>query len=105
MNPELIVFDLAGTTVKDNHDVHRALQNALAKYGALISLEDANTVMGIPKPLAIRALLNICDTFPGPVTEDLVQEIHHTFVDEMIHFIKKILQPVKKKVSRILSKG
>ena len=44
MNPELIVFDLAGTTVKDNHDVHRALQNALAKYGALISLEDANTV-------------------------------------------------------------
>ena len=35
MSLELIVFDLAGTTVKDNHDVHRALQNALAKYGAL----------------------------------------------------------------------
>jgi len=36
MNPELIVIDLAGTTVNDNHDVHPALQNALAKYGALI---------------------------------------------------------------------
>jgi len=86
MSLELIVFDLAGTTVKDNHDVHRALQNALAKYGVLISLDDANTVMGIPKPVAIRTLLNTCDTFHGPITEDVVQEIHHTFVEEMIHF-------------------
>ncbi len=89
MSPELIVFDLAGTTVKDNHDVHRALQNALARYGALISLDDANTVMGIPKPLAIRTLLITCDTFHGPITEDLVQEIHHTFVEEMIHFYQE----------------
>ena len=72
MSPELIVFDLAGTTVKDNHDVHRALQNALARYGALISLDEANTVMGIPKPLAIRTLLITCDRFRGrPITEDL----------------------------------
>ena len=78
MNPELIVIDLAGTTVNDNHDVHPALQNALAKYGALISLEDANTVMWIPKPVAIRTLLNTTDTFPGPVTEDLVQGTRYT---------------------------
>ena len=89
MSLELIVFDLAGTTVKDNHDVHRALQNALAKYGAWISLEEANTVMGIPKPLAIRTLLNISDTFPGPITEDIVQEIHHAFVVEMIRFYQE----------------
>ena len=30
MSLELMVFDLAGTTVKDNHDVQRALQKALA---------------------------------------------------------------------------
>jgi phosphonatase-like hydrolase len=89
MSPELIVFDLAGTTVKDNHDVHRALQNALAKYGVLISLEDANTVMGIPKPMAIRSLLNTCDTLNRPITEDFVQEIHHAFVEEMIHFYQE----------------
>ena len=89
MSPELIVFDLAGTTVKDNHDVHRALQNALARYGALISLDDANTVMGIPKPLAIRTLLNNCDTFHGLITEGLVQEIHRSFVEEMIHFYQE----------------
>ena len=90
MSPELIVFDLAGTTVKDNHDVHRALQNALARYGALISLDEANTVMGIPKPLAIRTLLITCDRFHGrPITEDLVREIHHTFVEEMIHFYQQ----------------
>ena len=89
MSPELIVFDLAGTTVKDNHDVHRALQNALRKYGVLISIEDANTVMGIPKPQAIRSLLNTCDVLHRPITEDFVQEIHHTFVDEMIHFYQE----------------
>jgi phosphonatase-like hydrolase len=89
MNPELIMFDLAGTTVKDNHDVHRALQHALAKFGVLISLAEANAVMGIPKPVAIRTLLNTCDTAHGPITEDLVQEIHHTFVEEMIHFYQE----------------
>jgi phosphoglycolate phosphatase-like HAD superfamily hydrolase len=89
MSPELIVFDLAGTTVKDNHDVHRALQHALAKYGVWISIEDANGVMGIPKPIAIRSLLNGSDIHGLTITEDFVQEIHHSFVEEMIHFYRE----------------
>lgn len=88
MNPELIVFDLAGTTVKDNHDVHRALQKALAKYNVLISIEDANTVMGLPKPVAIRTLMNGHNN-RHEVSEELVHEIHNVFVDEMIHFYQE----------------
>ena len=88
MNPELIVFDLAGTTVKDNHDVHRALQKALEKFGISISIADANTVMGLPKPVAIRSLLNSHGQ-QHEITEDLVQEIHKIFVDEMIHFYQE----------------
>ena len=88
MNPELIVFDLAGTTVKDNHDVHRALQKALEKYGVSISIADANTVMGLPKPVAIRMLVNT-NGHGREVTEDLIQEIHKVFVNEMIHFYQE----------------
>jgi phosphonatase-like hydrolase len=88
MNPELIVFDLAGTTVKDNHDVHRALQKALASFGILVSIDDANTVMGMPKPVAIRTLMNLHGD-GREVTEELVQKIHKVFVDEMIHFYEE----------------
>src|SRR5688572_25242343 len=80
---ELIVFDLAGTTVKDNQDVHRILQNALAQFGVAISLDEANEVMGIPKPVAIRLLL---ERKKVSITVKLVELIHDTFVDEMIHF-------------------
>jgi len=88
MNPELIVFDLAGTTVKDDHDVHRALQKALAKFGVVISIEDANTVMGLPKPVAIKTLLGNHNNH-REISEDLVYEIHNFFVDEMIHFYQE----------------
>ena len=85
---ELIVFDLAGTTVKDNKDVHRVLQKALALHGVEISIADANVVMGIPKPVAIRRLLEKRYSGSRPITEDWISEIHDVFVKEMIHFYK-----------------
>ena len=45
MSIQLVVFDLAGTTVNDNKDVHRVLQRALANAGVEISIDDANEVM------------------------------------------------------------
>ncbi len=84
MSIELVVFDLAGTTVKDNQDVHKVLQKALSQIGVSISLEEANEVMGIPKPVAIRLLLEQKEIFP--ITDKLVEEIHDAFVTEMIHF-------------------
>lgn len=85
---ELIVFDLAGTTVKDNRDVHRALRTALAAHGVGVSMQDANSVMGFPKPMAIRTLLEMRSNVKRPITPEWIAEIHTAFVSAMITFYK-----------------
>jgi phosphonatase-like hydrolase len=89
MDYELAVFDLAGTTVKDNKDVHRVLQSALRNHGVVISIDDANEVMGIPKPIAIRSLLEKRYSGVHAITANLINEIHGQFVSEMIRFYKQ----------------
>jgi phosphonatase-like hydrolase len=84
MKIALTVFDLAGTTVKDNQDVHRVLQRAMENFDVSISLEDANEVMGIPKPVAIRTLLFKYGF--SKTSDKLIDEIHSAFVKEMIYF-------------------
>jgi len=83
-NIQLVVFDLAGTTVYDNKDVHKVLQFALKDKGVEISIDDANEVMGIPKPDAITQLLEK-KKYPS-ITNELIDSIHHTFVERMVHF-------------------
>jgi phosphonatase-like hydrolase len=85
---ELVVFDLAGTTVHDNKDVPRVLQNALARADVKISLEDASHVMGIPKPIAIRSLLT--ENYKGDriIDSEWIEEIHRNFILEMVRFYK-----------------
>jgi phosphonatase-like hydrolase len=85
---ELVIFDLAGTTVKDNKDVHRVLQYALRQHGVDISIEDANGVMGIPKPVAIDQLLRKRYTGTKAISENWIDEIHRVFVQQMIDFYK-----------------
>jgi len=89
MDVELIVFDLAGTTVKDNQDVQRALQKALAYFDVFISPHEINNVMGIPKPIAIKTLLERSDTWCDSVDDNLIREIHQVFVHQMLHFYEK----------------
>lgn len=84
MQIDLVVFDLAGTTVKDNQDVHKVLQAALKKKGITISLADANEVMGIPKPVAIKQLLE-GKNYPN-INDEFIDEIHTDFVASMIYF-------------------
>ncbi len=89
MDIQLVVFDMAGTTVRDANNVHQALQTALQKGGFEFSVAEINPYMGIPKPLAIRYLLE-----QRPATqhlledEEFVQEIHAHFVAEMLHFYR-----------------
>lgn len=85
---QLVVFDLAGTTVKDNKDVHRVLQHALAHDKVNISLEDANEVMGIPKPVAIRSLLEKRYNGDREINESWINSVHERFVADMILFYK-----------------
>lgn len=57
----LAVLDIAGTTVKDPDAVASCLQGALTSVGVEISRQEANAVMGIPKPVAIGMLLESKD--------------------------------------------
>jgi phosphonatase-like hydrolase len=85
--PKLIVFDLAGTTVNDNKDVHRVLQRVFKKMHMRISIEEANQIMGIPKPIAIKSLLKQ-HKYPF-ISELLILEMHHHFVMKMTEFYLK----------------
>ncbi len=81
---DLIVFDLAGTTVKENFDVQRTLKNSFSKVGLEISIAQASQVMGIPKPVAIRQLLDAMNY--NAISDDLIRSIHADFVEDMILF-------------------
>lgn len=91
---EIVVFDLAGTTVYDNKDVHKVLQYALKTGGVDITIEEANSVMGIPKPDAIKQLLK--EKKYQLITEELIDSIHHSFVTKMVDFYKTDLQVSEK---------
>ncbi len=87
MSIKLVVFDIAGTTVKDSNNVHEALQKALEKAGFHFTIEEINPYMGIPKPLAIKTLLGKRLTAKFLIEdEDFIQEIHKDFIKKMIHF-------------------
>jgi len=79
---ELVVFDMAGTTVHDaGEPVHRSLQEALADARVNVSRAAVNSVMGIPKPDAIRALLTHAG-LTSRLTE--IPAIHQHFVAKMV---------------------
>jgi phosphonatase-like hydrolase len=85
---KLAVFDMAGTTVEDKDFVADALVKAFEKHELFISHKHANTKMGIPKPIAIRQLLDeIFEETPENVDE-LVTAIYNDFNQKMIDFYK-----------------
>ncbi len=80
---ELVVFDMAGTTIHDNDSVNQCVRAALNQVGLEVSREDVNQVMGIPKPDALRQLLTQYHRL------ELVEQlpaIHEDFVHRMITF-------------------
>ncbi|HXG90372.1 MAG TPA: HAD family hydrolase [Vicinamibacterales bacterium] len=86
MDIDLIVFDMAGTTVMDDDAVHRQLQAALAQVGVTASRHDVNAVMGMPKPHAIQALLT---QHQGRTPSgDAVASVHASFMDRMIRYYR-----------------
>lgn len=80
---ELVVFDMAGTTVNDDDSVNRCVRTALQHVGVVVTPEAVNLVMGIPKPLAIRQLL---ERYERPELLGQLAAIHGDFVRRMIAF-------------------
>jgi phosphonatase-like hydrolase len=89
MSIQLVVFDLAGTTVRDNDNVHYFLQEALRKEGVTISRQEANAVMGIAKPVAIRQLLEARLEDHSRITAAWIDRIHGHFLEGMIDFYRR----------------
>lgn len=86
MSVELVVFDIAGTTVKDKNNVGIAFQEAMRSHGYEIAIEEVNPIMGYQKPLAIQMMLEKHTDNPAGITSELVNEIHDEFVERMIDF-------------------
>lgn len=71
---ELVVFDMAGTTVHDSDGVSSCFREALATAGVTAGPAAVRAVMGLPKPEAIRLL--------GCGAEN-VEAVHRDFVERM----------------------
>jgi phosphonatase-like hydrolase len=81
---ELVVFDLAGTTVYDGDAVNASFRATLAAWGIEADPAAVNAVMGLPKPEAIRILLEQFGR-PRGVTPsaDHLHAIHADFTSRM----------------------
>jgi phosphonatase-like hydrolase len=84
-SPALVLFDLAGTTIEDHDVVARCLVHALRSVGAAIDVEEANAVMGLPKPVAIAQLLAKHDrTSIAPLDSERVVAATSVFQEEIL---------------------
>lgn len=81
---ELVVFDLAGTTVHDGDAVNACFRAALAAWGVEADPAVVNTVMGLPKPEAIRILLRQYGPSSGNLAvAEQINAIHEDFSNRM----------------------
>lgn len=84
MDIRLAVFDLAGTTVNDADSVSNCLRASLHAVGFDVDRAAVNAVMGLPKPIALKQLIE-----PAPAHHHLLSQIdsiHEDFVKRMIRF-------------------
>jgi phosphoglycolate phosphatase-like HAD superfamily hydrolase len=87
MEIDLVVFDMAGTTVNDDDSVNRCLRAALEGAGVSRTPAAVNRVMGLPKPDAIAILVKETG-FTEPPAETL-SAIHRDFVARSIAFYER----------------
>jgi phosphonatase-like hydrolase len=84
---DLVVFDLAGTTVDDGDAVNACLRATLAAAGIEADPAVVNTVMGLPKPEALRRLVEQLDPPRGvPLSADHLNAMHEDFTKRMRHY-------------------
>ena len=86
MNPstkyQLVVFDIAGTTVTDNDSVNDAFSGAFEKAGYPVVPAEINFIMGYRKIEAIKILFE--KFYPDQLTnEALILQIHDQFTEDM----------------------
>lgn len=83
---ELVVFDIAGTTVKDNGEIAAAFQSALNEFGYAVPVVKINPLMGYKKTEAIKKMLTEFEPDAGKISEEYINQIHERFLKLMIHY-------------------
>jgi phosphonatase-like hydrolase len=81
---ELVVFDIAGTTLKDEDSVNRCLRDALSEAGHLVTAAQVNAVMGLRKSEAIARLVE--QSSGNPAAPEETDAIHRDFEARSIRF-------------------
>ena len=89
MSIKLVVFDMAGTTVRDENKVTETFRAALFKFGYLIPDSEINPLMGYKKSVAITKMLHKYEPVSEKITPDLINEIHQEFIHLMIDYYQR----------------
>ncbi len=84
---QLVVFDMAGTTVRDRGNVGEAFINAFKESGINIPFEEVKKVMGWRKIDAVKMLLK--KFHPGPADTEMVKKIHDAFIRNMVRYYEE----------------
>ena len=95
-NYSLVVFDIAGTTVRDKGNIAEAFIDAFKEFGISVPIEEVNKVMGWRKKDAIIILLDQFTPDNETYSDELVDQIHDAFIQNMISFYEndEDLQPL-----------
>jgi phosphonatase-like hydrolase len=109
-NIQLVVFDIAGTTVRDKGDVADAFITAFRTADVEIPVAEVKKVMGWRKVDAIRQLLDKYLPEVSVDRESLIVEIHDRFIQHMISFYRqdselRPLPHVEEVFSRLRERG
>jgi len=75
---ELVIFDLAGTTVEDRGEVPGAFSSALAEHGIEVSAEELKTVRGSSKRDAVLHFIP-----PGPERLSRAASVYAAFLKQL----------------------
>jgi phosphonatase-like hydrolase len=84
MTIELVVFDMAGTTVRDPGAVNACFRAALTAAGLYVAPPLVNTVMGLPKLEAFRRL--VAASPAADRYRDRIDAMHQDFIARMKHY-------------------
>ena len=86
MDIELVVFDMAGTTVAEGGAVYRCLRDTCAAYGVPVTDADIRPVKGLDKRDALRTLVTASSRRDELLPQ--LEGIHHDFVARMLAFYR-----------------
>ena len=89
MSIQLVVFDIAGTTVVDKGNINDTFRSAFSKAGFIVPAADVDTVMGYRKIDAIKIILDKHKHQSPYVKERIIETIHDDFTKSMVQFYEE----------------